>query len=94
MDQDLFATQAMAELAFAKSMGWDDWTREEESEEGIVRGYHVQWSPDPKAGLIVHDDGDDDSIRVLVTGEPPTFTVHGWTTLGEARERGRRIGEG
>jgi hypothetical protein len=84
----------MAELAFAKSMGWDDWTFDEESEEGMVRGFHVQWSPDPKAGLIVHDEDDEDARYVLVTGEPPTFTIHGWTTVREAKEKGRRIGEG
>jgi len=30
--------QAAAELAFAKTMGWDDWTWNEETDEGIVRG--------------------------------------------------------
>ena len=85
--------QAMAELAFAKSMGWDDWTHAEESVEGMVRGYHVQYSPFP-GGLIVYDEGDDDARYVLVTGDPPEFTIHGWITVGEAKEKGPRIGEG
>jgi hypothetical protein len=37
MNEDPFANQAAAELAFAKSMGWDDWTWAEESEEGMVK---------------------------------------------------------
>jgi hypothetical protein len=32
-------------LAFAKAMGWDDWTPDEETEEGMVRGFRVQWQP-------------------------------------------------
>ena len=88
---DHYANQAAAELAFAKSMGWDDWTWDEENEAGMVRGYHVQWSPDPDAGLVIHDEGDDDARYVLVTGETPDFTVHGWTTVGEAKQQGRRI---
>jgi hypothetical protein len=44
-DLDAYVNQAAAEIAFAKSMGWDDWTHDEESEEGMVRGYRVQWSP-------------------------------------------------
>ena len=75
-------------------MGWDDWTFDEESEPGMVRGYRVQWSPHDDAGLIVHDEDDDDARYVLVTGQMPTFKVHGWTTVGEARQHGRRIGEG
>jgi hypothetical protein len=39
--QDDYVNQAAAELAFAKAMGWDDWTHNEESEEGMVRGYRV-----------------------------------------------------
>ena len=93
-NQDAYANQAAAELAFAKSMGWDDWTWEEESEEGMVRGYRVQWNPDPNAALIVHDEGDDEARYVLVTGKMPTFTVHGWTTVGAAKDSGRRIGDG
>jgi|Tabmets5t2r1_1033131.scaffolds.fasta_scaffold144263_2 hypothetical protein len=94
-----YQNQAGAELAFAKSMGWDDWTPYEEpgglTTGGTVRGYHVQWSPDPYAALVVHDDGDDDAVWVLVTGElPGPFTVHGWTTVGEAKRQGKRIGEG
>ena len=34
---DDYTNQAAAELAFAKSMGWDDWTWDEETEEGMVR---------------------------------------------------------
>jgi hypothetical protein len=80
-NQEAFANQAGAELAFAKSMGWDD--------RGMV-SYHVQWSLGHEAGLAVHDD---DARSVLVTGVMPGFKVHGWTT----RRRGqaaRRIGEG
>ena len=88
-----YVNQASAELAFEKSMGWDDWTWGEESEEGMVRGIHVQWSPDPNAGLVIHDQGDEDARWVLVTGQSPTFTIHGWTTVREAKEEGRRIGE-
>lgn len=89
-----WTNQACAELAFAKAMGWDDWTWDEETEEGVVRGYHVQWNPDPNGGLAVYDDCDDDGVWVLVTGFAPTYTVHGWITLGEAKRQGRRIGEG
>ena len=35
---DDYTNQVAAELAFAKSMGWDDWTWDEETEEGMVRG--------------------------------------------------------
>ena len=86
--------QAAAEVAFAKSMGWDDWTPDEEAEPGMVRGYHVQWTPDPHAGPIVHDEADEDARYVPVTGQPPALVVHGWTTAREARERDRRIGRG
>ena len=54
----------------------------------------VQWSPDPNAGLVVHDEDDDEARYVLVTGRAPTFEVRGWVTVGEARRLGRRIGEG
>jgi hypothetical protein len=92
--RDAFINQAGAELAFAKSMGWDDWTFDEESDEGMVRGYRVQWSPDPNAGIVVYDEDDDDARYVLVTGKMPTFTVRGWTTVGEAKRLGKRIGQG
>jgi len=94
MSADDFANQAAAELAFAKSMGWDDWTWGEESDAGMVRGYRVQWSADPNAGLVVHDEDDDEARYVLVTGRAGTYHVHGWTTVGDARRLGRRIGEG
>jgi hypothetical protein len=94
LSRQAFTNQPCAELAFAKSMGWDDWTWGEESEEGMVRGFRVQWSPDPNAGLIVYDEDDDEARYVLVTGQPPAFTIHGWITVGQARKRGRRIGEG
>jgi hypothetical protein len=93
-NEDAYINQAGAELAFAKSMGWDDWTWDEESEEGLVRGYRVQWSPDSNAPLVVHDEDDDDARYVLVTGEAPDFMVHGWMTVSEAKRHGRRIGEG
>ena len=89
-----FANQAASELAFAKAMGWDDWTWEEETGGGIVRGWHVQWNPDHHVGLFVYDDDDDDARWVLVTGVMPQFRVHGWITVGEAKQRGFRIGEG
>jgi hypothetical protein len=44
MDENAYLNQVGAELAFAKCMGWDDWTPEEESEEGMVRGFRVQSS--------------------------------------------------
>jgi hypothetical protein len=92
---DEYTNQAAAELAFAKSMGWDDWTWDEETEEGMVRGYRVQWKPDPRAaGLIVYDEDDDDARYVIVTGQAPTFEIHGWITVREARETGKRIGQG
>ena len=94
MSTDDFINQAGAELAFAKAMGWEDWTFDEESEPGMVRGYRVQWSADPNAGLVVHDENDDEARYVLVTGRMPTFQVRGWTTVGEAKRLGRRIGEG
>jgi hypothetical protein len=87
-------SQAAAELAFAKWMGWDDWTFDEESEEGMVRGYRVQWHPDPNAGLIVYDQDDDDTRYVLVTGNVPTMRIHGSITVAEARRKGFRIREG
>jgi hypothetical protein len=92
---DTYFNQACVEIAFAKAMGWDDWTFEEETEEGVVRGYHVQWRPDDDLpGLVVHDDGDDEARWVLVTGEPPRMKLHGWTTVAEARKHGQTIGEG
>jgi hypothetical protein len=94
VEPEAYSNQAAAELAFAKSMGWDDWTWDEESEEGMVRGYRVQWSPFPDAGLVVHDEGDEDARYVLVTGEPPTFEIRGWITVGEAKRQGKLIGEG
>jgi hypothetical protein len=93
MDERSFQLQAMAELAFAKFMGWDDWTFEEESVEGMVRGFHVQYSSHPGGALIVYDEGDEDARHVLVTGEPPNFTIHGWTTVREAKNKGKRVGE-
>lgn len=92
--RDDYMQQARAELAFAKAMGWKDWTHGEESEEGMVRGYRVQWSPHPDAPLVVHDADDDDARYVLVTGRLPTFEVHDWTTVGEAKRLGKRIGQG
>ncbi len=91
---DPFVNQACAELAFARAMGWDDWHWEEETEEGMVRGYRVQWTPDSDACLVVYDEGDDDARWVLVTGFIPTHTVHGWITVGAAKRKGRRVGEG
>jgi hypothetical protein len=69
MDQDAFANQVGAEIAFAKSMGWHDWTPEEEEVEGMVRGFRVQWSPDPHAGLVVHDEDDDEARYVWSPGD-------------------------
>ena len=46
------------------------------------------------AGVAVHDEGDDKARWVLVTGVMPHFVVHGWTTVGEAKRHGCRIGEG
>ena len=86
--------QACAESAFAKSMGWHDWTYDEESVAGMVRGCRVQWSPDDDAGLVVSDAVDDEARYVLVTGRAPFFMVHGWITAGEAKQRGRKIGDG
>ena len=54
---DAHVNQAGAELAFAKFMGWHDWHPDEEEVAGMVRGYRVQWSPDPNAGLVVHRGG-------------------------------------
>jgi hypothetical protein len=39
----------------------------------MVRGYRVRWSPDPDAGLVAHDEDDDDTRYVLVTGEMRNF---------------------
>src|SRR5262245_15747580 len=89
-----YVNQACAELAFAKSMGWDDWSWDEESEEGMVRGFHVQWNPDPNAGLVVYDTGDDEARWVLVTGQSPIFKIHGWITQRQAKERGAKINQG
>jgi hypothetical protein len=36
-------------------------------EEGMVRGFHVPWSPDPNTALIVYGKGDEDARDVLVT---------------------------
>jgi hypothetical protein len=87
LEQGLHASlnQAAAEFAFAQHMGWDDWTPEEEPEVGIVRGYRVQWHPDPNGGLVVRDEDDDEARYVLVTGEAPTYEVHDWISVGEAR---------
>jgi hypothetical protein len=49
---------------------------------------------DPDAGLVVWDEGDDDARWVLVTGQMPNFRIHGWTTVGDAKLKGRRVGEG
>lgn len=86
--------QVGAEMAYAKAMGWDDWTPYEEPEEGVVRGVRVQWRPDKEMGLIVYADDPDDTLYVLVTGQLPTFEIHGTITVAEARQRGQRIGEG
>ena len=67
-------------------MGWDDWTWEEESEEGMVRGYCVQWHRDPNFGLVVYDDDDDEALYVFVTGELPAMRIEGQTTVGEASD--------
>jgi hypothetical protein len=83
--------QAAAETAVTKWLGWD-WAPSVESE-GWVRDIRVVWSSAP-AGLVVTDEGDDATRVVMVTGEPPTMTIHGWTTVGEAKRTGRRIGEG
>jgi hypothetical protein len=91
---DDFINQAGAELAFATCMGWDDWTPEEETVPGMVRGCCVQWQPDPAFGLVVAGEVDDDVRFVLVTGRAPTFEVHGWITAGEAKQDRYRIGEG
>jgi hypothetical protein len=87
-----YVNQAGAEIAFARAMGWHDWTPFEETREGMVRGYHVQWNPDPNAGIVVPDEADDDSVWVLVTGRLPTFNVVGWITAGQAKRCGWRIG--
>jgi hypothetical protein len=60
----------------------------------MVRGFRVQWHPDPSAGLIVYDEDDEDTRCVLVTGQARNFNVHGWITVREAKKKGRRIGEG
>jgi hypothetical protein len=61
---------------------------------GWCAGFHVQYSSHPDGALIVHDEGDEDARYVLVTDEPPNFTIHGWMTVREAKKRGERIGEG
>jgi hypothetical protein len=75
-------------------MGWDDWTPEEEAAHGMVRGYCVQWQPDWVGGLIVPADADDDTVYVLVTGRPLTYTIQGWIRAGDAKQERHRIGEG
>lgn len=94
MSFDDHFNQACAEIAFARSMGWADWTPDKETEPGMVRGYHVRWHAEPGIGFWVPDDDDDDARYVLVTGRVPRFEVHGWITAGEAKRVGRRIGEG
>lgn len=90
---ELLINQEAAERAFAKRMGWDDWTPDEESEGRVVRGFHIQWRPDP-IGLVVPADSDDDAMWVLASGRAPEITFHGWLTAGEAKRQGRLIGEG
>jgi hypothetical protein len=91
---DDYINQACAELAFAKVMGWHDWTWEEETDPGMVRGFLVQWQPEQIAGLIISGAIDDDVRCVLVTGRMPTYAVVGWITAGEAKQDRYRIGEG
>jgi hypothetical protein len=80
--------QACAELAFAKSMGFTDWNFDQEPVPGIVRGFHVIWQREHDAELPVPYDAKPDDIYVLVTGETPTFEVHGWITGRDARRLG------
>jgi hypothetical protein len=86
-----YNNQAGAERAFAKAMGWNDWWWEEESEAGMVRGFRVQWSRDPTAGVAVDRADPDDARYVVVTGTSAQLQIHGWTTAGEARQWGGRI---
>jgi hypothetical protein len=88
----LFTNPAAAELAFARSMGCDDWTWwDEEFGRGDGARLPSRLAPGA-AGLVVHAECDDNARYVLVTGEAPTFTIHGRTTVAEAKEKGRRIG--
>ncbi len=82
---DEHINQAGGELAFAKAMGFSDWTHFEESEHGVVRGYRVVWSRADDAPLRIPADADPDDRYVLVTGERPTYMVHGWSTAREAQ---------
>jgi hypothetical protein len=48
-------------------------------------------APTPMPGSWSTTKDDDDARYVLVIGRVPTFEVRGWTTVGEAKRRGRRI---
>jgi hypothetical protein len=82
---DSYTNQAGAELAFARAMGFDDWGFEQESEVGVVRGFHVVWQRNHDAALPVPYDAEPDDLYALVTGEMPEYRVHGWTSVAAAR---------
>ena len=84
---DDYVNQACAELAFAKAMGFEGWTHDQEQEPGVVRGFRVVWSRSHDApGFFIPPHADLDDRYVFVTGALPNYRVHGWTTLRIAME--------
>ena len=74
---DWYTNQAGAELAFARAMGYEDWSFDEEPEPGIVRGVHVMWRRAHDAELPIPVDANPDDVYALVTGELPKYCIHG-----------------
>ncbi len=72
---------ALGEVAVAKYLGryWDGMGALGDLHAADVGGgVQVRWTGKPNGDLILHPSDADDKPFVLVTGDAPRFTLHGW----------------
>jgi hypothetical protein len=84
---------AAGELAVAKVVN-QHWHANTEYQRGLAdvgEIVEVRTLADPDYDLSVRKPDPDDHAFVLVTGEPPTLTIHGWILGADAKKREDRF---
>lgn len=93
---DRFVASFGAELAVATYLG-KPWGHGDARKADVGTDIEVRWSSEHPPRLHVYDPeaatsqdrGKLDRTYVLVSGQPPVFTIHGWATGRAAWKRGR-----
>ena len=89
--------QVCAEVAFAKSRGWDDWEPDADDPDrwDWVNGYIVRYAGRNHEHIdlasLVRPEYPDDAPLVPVTGRPPTFRIHEPVLVREARQAAKYV---